>query len=96
MWTGEAVQSLVVENNLIFCTFRLMETTRVLPCCLVNGDVTILSALFKALEKRFDTIIYPMNFLPEHLKWMLAMWSMLEKTEPKHKQVGSNLKYSGA
>jgi len=65
---------------------RLMETTRVLPCCLVNGDPTILSALFKALEKRFDTIIYPMDFLPEHLQWMLAMWSMLEKTEPKHKQ----------
>ena len=45
---------------------RLIETTRVLPCCLVNGQVTILSALFEALEERFDTIIYPMDFLPEH------------------------------
>ena len=45
---------------------RLIGMTRVLPCCFVKGDVTILLALFEALEERFDTIIYPMDFLPEH------------------------------
>ena len=31
---------------------NLVESTVVLPCCLVNGDTTVTTALLKALEKR--------------------------------------------
>ena len=30
----------------------LAESTVVLPCCLVNGDATVATALLKAVEKR--------------------------------------------
>lgn len=30
----------------------LLESTVVLPCCLVNGDTTVTASLLKALEKR--------------------------------------------
>merc|ERR1712029_1166280 len=64
---------------------RLIDSTVVLPCCLSNGDTTVTTALFEALEKRFDTQIQPIEFLPRHLQWMLAMWSMLDKNQPAKK-----------
>lgn len=56
---------------------------KVLPLCLSSAaDEKISDLTFLCLEKRFDCVIYPLQLEEIDLKWMAALWSGTQRTEP--------------